>query len=104
MHRRPACPPIWPNYSAAPIKPIPKRPMSCSRHFTASYTVSPSVSSNEMVAASGVVFPAQVVDEVTEFMKALTDPAARNLQSIVPNRVPSRIPVDGARGGPGRED
>lgn len=49
----------------------------------------------------GVVFPDQVIDEVTEFMKALTDPAARNLQRIVPGRVPSRLPVDGGRGGSG---
>lgn len=43
----------------------------------------------------GVVFPPQVVDEVTEFMKALTDPAARHLRKIVPHRVPSGLPVDG---------
>jgi len=43
----------------------------------------------------GVVFPAQVVDEVTEFMKALTDPAARDLRKLVPRRVPSGLPVDG---------
>jgi hypothetical protein len=42
----------------------------------------------------GVVFPAQVVDEVTEFMKALTDPAARNLRRIAPRRVPSGLPID----------
>jgi len=46
----------------------------------------------------GVVFPDQVIDEVTEFMKALTDPAARNLQRIVPGRVPSGLPVDGGLG------
>ena len=34
------------------------------------------------------------VDDVTEFMKALTDPAARNLSSRVPLRVPSGLPVD----------
>jgi cytochrome c peroxidase len=61
---------------------------------------------NEVLATrdpllTGVFFPPQVVDEVTEFMKALTDPAARNLQHIVPERVPSRLPVDGALGGPG---
>ncbi len=43
---------------------------------------------------NGVVFPAQVVDEVTAFMLALTDPAARNLLRIVPRRVPSGLPVD----------
>jgi cytochrome c peroxidase len=46
---------------------------------------------------AGVVFSPQVVDEVTEFMKALTDPAARNLQGVVPGRVPSRLSVDGRR-------
>jgi cytochrome c peroxidase len=46
----------------------------------------------------GVVFPPQVVDEVTEFMKALTDPAARNLQEIVPGRVPSGLPIEGGIG------
>jgi cytochrome c peroxidase len=45
----------------------------------------------------GVVFSPQVVDEVTEFMKALTDPAARNLQGVVPGRVPSGLSVDGRR-------
>jgi cytochrome c peroxidase len=42
----------------------------------------------------GVVFPANVVDEVTEFMKALTDPAARDLRRITPREVPSGLPVD----------
>jgi cytochrome c peroxidase len=42
----------------------------------------------------GVVFPANVVDEVTEFMKALTDPAARDLGRITPRAVPSGLPVD----------
>lgn len=42
------------------------------------------------------VFPPQVVDEVTEFMKALTDPTARNLRRLVPQRVPSGLPVDDA--------
>jgi len=43
----------------------------------------------------GVVFSPQTVDEVTEFMKALTDPAARNLSGVVPGHVPSGLPVDG---------
>ncbi|MFL5403848.1 MAG: cytochrome c peroxidase [Gemmatimonadales bacterium] len=47
---------------------------------------------------TGVVFPAQTIDEVTEFMKALTDPAARNLQLVVPGRVPSGLPVVGGIG------
>ena len=48
---------------------------------------------------TGVEFSDQVIDEVTEFMKALTDPAARNIHNIVPTRVPSGLPVDGPRGG-----
>jgi cytochrome c peroxidase len=43
---------------------------------------------------NGVVFPAQVVDEVTAFMVALTDPAARNMRRVTPRRVPSGLPVD----------
>ena len=50
---------------------------------------------------TGVFFPPQVVDEVTEFTKALTDPSARTLQHIIPQRVPSLLPVDGALGGSG---
>jgi cytochrome c peroxidase len=46
---------------------------------------------------TGVVFSDQIIDEVTEFMKALTDPAARNLQGVVPGRVPSGLSVDGGR-------
>jgi cytochrome c peroxidase len=42
----------------------------------------------------GVVFPSGVVDEVTDFMRALTDPAARDLRRITPDRVPSGLPVD----------
>jgi len=43
----------------------------------------------------GVVFPPVVIDEVTEFMRALTDPAARDLGGIVPASVPSGLLVDG---------
>ncbi len=46
----------------------------------------------------GVQFPDDVIDEVTEFMKALTDPAARNLQGSMPGRVPSGLPIDGKPG------
>jgi hypothetical protein len=41
-----------------------------------------------------VFFAEQTINEVTEFMKALTDPAARDLSAIVPERVPSGLPVD----------
>jgi cytochrome c peroxidase len=44
---------------------------------------------------SGVKFPAKTIDEVTEFMKALTDPAARDLHAIAPTRVPSGLSIDG---------
>lgn len=43
----------------------------------------------------GVVLPDQLVDQLTTFMSALTDPAARRLNSTVPARVPSGLPVDG---------
>ncbi|HEX2218669.1 MAG TPA: cytochrome c peroxidase [Gemmatimonadales bacterium] len=43
----------------------------------------------------GVVFDDVTIDEVTEFMKALTDPAARNLSAVAPATVPSGLPVDG---------
>jgi hypothetical protein len=48
------------------------------------------------VAPSGVksVFPDEVIDEVTEFMKALTDPAPRDLNAVAPATVPSGLPVD----------
>ena len=53
---------------------------------------------NEILATrdpllTGVVFPPQAADELTEFMKALTDPAARNLSGLAPGRVPSGLPV-----------
>ena len=37
----------------------------------------------------------QTVDEITEFLKALTDPAARDLRFVVPARVPSGLSIDG---------
>jgi cytochrome c peroxidase len=47
------------------------------------------------ILLDGVVFPDQVIDEVTEFMKALTDPRARNLSGVMPTRVPSGLTIDG---------
>jgi cytochrome c peroxidase len=41
-----------------------------------------------------LVITAQTVDQITEFLKALTDPAARNLNAFVPARVPSGLSVD----------
>jgi cytochrome c peroxidase len=38
-----------------------------------------------------------MVDDITEFLKALTDPASRNLRAVVPTAVPSGLPVDGSR-------
>jgi cytochrome c peroxidase len=43
---------------------------------------------------NGVVFDDQTIDDVTEFLKALTDPAARDLSSVVPASVPSGLPID----------
>lgn len=42
----------------------------------------------------GVSFPPEVVDEVTAFMGALTDPAALAASGVVPTRVPSGLPID----------
>jgi cytochrome c peroxidase len=50
---------------------------------------------------NGVVFSDQIIDEVTEFMKALTDPSARNLQGVMPGRVPSGLSIDGVPGNSG---
>jgi cytochrome c peroxidase len=41
----------------------------------------------------GVVLSRTIIDEVAAFMLALTDPAARNLGYLVPERVPSGLPV-----------
>ncbi len=43
---------------------------------------------------NGVVFDDQTIDDVTEFLKALTDPAARDLSRVVPASVPSGLPID----------
>ena len=41
----------------------------------------------------GVVLPSDFVDRLMDFMGALTDPAARNLNHVIPLRVPSGLPV-----------
>ena len=41
----------------------------------------------------GVVLPDPVVDQLMDYMSALTDERARNLQYLTPHRVPSRLPV-----------
>jgi hypothetical protein len=43
---------------------------------------------NKLTLAPGTV------DDITEFLKALTDPAARDLNRFVPDSVPSGLPVD----------
>lgn len=42
----------------------------------------------------GVVLAPTVVDQLTTFMTALTDPAATDLRRTIPFRVPSGLPVD----------
>jgi cytochrome c peroxidase len=49
---------------------------------------------NRDTLLNGVVFTDQQIDEVTEFMKALTDPAARDLSRTVPSSVPSGLGID----------
>ncbi len=34
------------------------------------------------------------VDDLTEFLKALTDPASRDLSGVIPPSVPSGLPID----------
>jgi cytochrome c peroxidase len=41
-----------------------------------------------------LVLPSTTVDAITEFLKALTDPAARDLSRFVPLSVPSGLPID----------
>jgi cytochrome c peroxidase len=41
----------------------------------------------------GVVLPDAVVDQLMDYMSALTDERARNLQYLTPPRVPSKLPV-----------
>ena len=41
----------------------------------------------------GVVLTDSLVDDLMNYMTALTDDAARNLNRLVPDRVPSRLPV-----------
>jgi cytochrome c peroxidase len=41
-----------------------------------------------------LVLPSATVDAITEFLKALTDPAARDLSRFVPISVPSGLPID----------
>ncbi|MEO6057225.1 MAG: cytochrome c peroxidase [Gemmatimonadales bacterium] len=42
-----------------------------------------------------LVLDPQTVDDITEFLKALTDPAARDMRKFIPLQVPSGLPVDG---------
>ena len=42
---------------------------------------------------NGVVLTDSLVDDLMSYMSALTDDAARNLDHLVPGRVPSRLPV-----------
>jgi len=42
---------------------------------------------------NGVVLTPELVDKLVTYMRALTDPAARNLSKLVPRRVPSGLPV-----------
>jgi cytochrome c peroxidase len=42
----------------------------------------------------GVVLPPEIVDQLTSYMMALTDAAAANLDRLIPDRVPSGLPVD----------
>jgi cytochrome c peroxidase len=47
---------------------------------------------------STLVMSEQEIDDITEFMKALTDPGARTLIGVIPMRVPSGLSIDGQPG------
>jgi cytochrome c peroxidase len=47
---------------------------------------------------STLVLTEQETDDITEFMKALTDPGARTLIGVIPMRVPSGLSIDGQPG------
>jgi cytochrome c peroxidase len=49
-------------------------------------------------ALGTLVFSEQAADDITEFMKALTDPRARTLIGVIPGRVPSGLSIDGQPG------
>jgi cytochrome c peroxidase len=57
----------------------------------------------------GVVLSPELVDDLTAYLESLTDPAARDLSLLVPDRVPSGLPVnqpsgDHGEGGHGHGD
>jgi cytochrome c peroxidase len=52
------------------------------------------VIANRDTILNGVVLPPTIVDQLTTFMTALTDPAARDLGRTIPSAVPSGLPVD----------
>ena len=41
----------------------------------------------------GVVLTDEILDQLMDYMSALTDPAARTLKHVTPRRVPSSLPV-----------
>jgi hypothetical protein len=47
---------------------------------------------------STLVLSEQEIDDITEFMKALTDPGARTLIGVIPGKVPSGLSIDGQPG------
>jgi cytochrome c peroxidase len=52
------------------------------------------VLANRDTLLKGVVIPDSTIDRLTTFMGALTDPRARDLRHLVPERVPSGLPID----------
>ena len=50
----------------------------------------------------GLVISEADIDRIRAFMSALTDPATRNLERAIPQRVPSGLPVSEGRPGNGR--
>ncbi|HTE44431.1 MAG TPA: cytochrome c peroxidase [Gemmatimonadaceae bacterium] len=50
-------------------------------------------------ALTGLFFTPEQIDDITAYLRALTDPAAKNMSSLTPGKVPSGLPVAGVAPG-----
>lgn len=61
-------------------------------------TTTPAILSQRDTLLKGVVLTTDLVNKLMDYMSALTDDAARNLNRTIPRRVPSGLPVQPPRG------
>jgi cytochrome c peroxidase len=57
----------------------------------------PAILAQRDTLLKGVVLTSDLVDQLMDYMSALTDDAARNLNRTIPRRVPSGLPVQPPR-------